>query len=74
MSDILKQPIEHLDISIRTFNALKGDNILTVGQLIGYSRNYLLRTPRIGRKTVAEIERVLANVGLILKKDEWKQK
>lgn len=69
MSDILEKSIKELEMSIRAYNALKKDNVLTIGKLIENSYRYLLRTPGIGKKTADDIKNALAQKGLILKKE-----
>jgi hypothetical protein len=58
--------IDELELSVRAFNALKANNITTVGELIKMDRNDLWRTPNLGKITFKEIEDVLSHLGLHL--------
>ncbi|MDX8397611.1 MAG: DNA-directed RNA polymerase subunit alpha [Mariprofundaceae bacterium] len=61
---ILAQPIDHLDLSVRSMNCLKSDDIFRVGDLVLRSEQEMLRTPNFGRKSLNEIKEVLENMGL----------
>jgi DNA-directed RNA polymerase subunit alpha len=61
---ILGQPIDHLDLSVRSMNCLKSDDIFRVGDLVLRSEQEMLRTPNFGRKSLNEIKEVLENMGL----------
>jgi len=64
--DVLSQPIDHLDLSVRSMNCLKSDNIFRVGDLVQRTEQEMLRTPNFGRKSLTEIKEVLENMGLSL--------
>lgn len=64
--DVLAQPIDHLDLSVRSMNCLKSDDIFRVGDLVQRSEQEMLRTPNFGRKSLTEIKEVLENMGLSL--------
>lgn len=64
IEDILAQPIDHLDLSVRSMNCLKSDDIFRVGDLVQRSEQEMLRTPNFGRKSLNEIKEVLENMGL----------
>jgi len=64
--DVLAQPIDHLDLSVRSMNCLKSDNIFRVGDLVQRTEQEMLRTPNFGRKSLTEIKEVLENMGLSL--------
>ena len=70
---LLVQPIEHLDLSVRSMNCLKSDDVFRVGDLVQRSEQEMLRTPNFGRKSLNEIKEVLENMGLELGMDlpEW---
>lgn len=73
LEDILAQPIDHLDLSVRSMNCLKSDDIFYVGDLVLRTEQEMLRTPNFGRKSLTEIKEVLENMGLSLgmKLDNW---
>lgn len=64
LEEILIQPIDHLDLSVRSMNCLKSDDIFRVGDLVQRSEQEMLRTPNFGRKSLNEIKEVLENMGL----------
>ena len=64
IENILVQPIDHLDLSVRSMNCLKSDDIFRVGDLVLRSEQEMLRTPNSGRKSLNEIMEVLENMGL----------
>ena len=64
--DVLAQPIDHLDLSVRSMNCLKSDDIFRVGDLVQRTEQEMLRTPNFGRKSLTEIKEVLENMGLSL--------
>ena len=66
IDDILAQPIDHLDLSVRSMNCLKSDDIFRVGDLVLRTEQEMLRTPNFGRKSLNEIKEVLENMGLSL--------
>lgn len=67
--DLLSRSVEELQISVRATNSLKNENIRTIGELVQRTRGDLLRTPNLGRKSLAEIEAVLRELGLKLRDD-----
>ena len=66
LEELLRQPIDHLDLSVRSMNCLKSDNIFYVGDLVMRSEQEMLRTPNFGRKSLTEIREVLDKMGLDL--------
>lgn len=64
--DLLSQPIDHLDLSVRSMNCLKSDNVFYVGDLVQRTEQEMLRTPNFGRKSLTEIKVVLEGMGLEL--------
>jgi len=73
LEELLAQPIEHLDLSVRSMNCLKSDDVFRVGDLVQRSEQAMLRTPNFGRKSLNEIKEVLENMGLHLgmKLENW---
>jgi DNA-directed RNA polymerase subunit alpha len=63
---ILTRPIDELELTVRSANCLKAENIFYVGDLIQRTENELLKTPNLGRKSLNEIKEVLASRGLTL--------
>ncbi|MCB9986462.1 MAG: DNA-directed RNA polymerase subunit alpha [Rhodospirillales bacterium] len=62
----LLRKVEELELSVRSANCLKNDNITYIGDLVQKSENDMLRTPNFGRKSLNEIKEVLATMGLHL--------
>ncbi len=73
IEEVLAQPIDHLDLSVRSMNCLKSDDIFRVGDLVQRSEQEMLRTPNFGRKSLTEIKEVLETMGLGLgmKLESW---
>lgn len=73
LEELLRQPIDHLDLSVRSMNCLKSDNVFYVGDLVMRSEQDMLRTPNFGRKSLTEIKEVLEKMGLSLgmKLEDW---
>ncbi len=66
IAELLSQPIDHLDLSVRSMNCLKSDNVFYVGDLVQRTEQEMLRTPNFGRKSLTEIKVVLDSMGLSL--------
>ena len=62
----LLKKVDELELSVRSANCLKNDNIVYIGDLIQKSEAEMLRTPNFGRKSLNEIKEVLAAMGLHL--------
>ena len=62
-SNLLKK-VEELELSVRSQNCLKNDNIVYIGDLVCKTESEMLKTPNFGRKSLNEIKEVLANMGL----------
>jgi len=62
----LLKKVDELELSVRSANCLKNDNITYIGDLIQKSEGEMLRTPNFGRKSLNEIKEVLAQMGLHL--------
>lgn len=73
LAHLLRQPIDHLDLSVRSMNCLKSDNVFYIGDLVIRSEQQMLRTPNFGRKSLTEIKEVLSKMGLELgmQVDDW---
>lgn len=65
----LLKKVDELELSVRSANCLKNDNIVYIGDLIQKSETEMLRTPNFGRKSLNEIKEVLAQMGLHLGMD-----
>ncbi|MCW5222707.1 DNA-directed RNA polymerase subunit alpha [Verminephrobacter aporrectodeae] len=70
---ILLRPVDELELTVRSANCLKAENIYYIGDLIQRTENELLKTPNLGRKSLNEIKEVLASRGLTLgmKLENW---
>jgi DNA-directed RNA polymerase subunit alpha len=62
----LLKKVDELELSVRSANCLKNDNIVYIGDLIQKTEGEMLRTPNFGRKSLNEIKEVLASMGLHL--------
>ncbi|MDE2355471.1 MAG: DNA-directed RNA polymerase subunit alpha [Alphaproteobacteria bacterium] len=65
----LLKKVDELELSVRSANCLKNDNIVYIGDLIQKTEAEMLRTPNFGRKSLNEIKEVLTNMGLHLGMD-----
>lgn len=66
MNPNLLRKVEELELTVRSTNCLKNDNIVYIGDLIQKTEAEMLRTPNFGRKSLNEIKEVLAGMGLHL--------
>lgn len=73
LDPILMRPVDELELTVRSANCLKGEQIYYIGDLIQRTENELLKTPNLGRKSLNEIKEVLAAHGLTLgmKLENW---
>lgn len=62
----LLKKVDELELSVRSANCLKNDNIIYIGDLVQKTESEMLRTPNFGRKSLNEIKEVLSNMGLRL--------
>lgn len=62
----LLKKVDELDLSVRSYNCLKNENIVYLGDLVQKSESEMLKTPNFGRKSLNEIKSVLASYGLSL--------
>ena len=69
----LLKKVDELELSVRSANCLKNDNIVYIGDLIQKTEAEMLRTPNFGRKSLNEIKEVLSGMGLHLGMDvvDW---
>lgn len=65
----LLKKVDELELSVRSANCLKNDNIIYIGDLVQKTESEMLRTPNFGRKSLNEIKEVLAQMGLHLGMD-----
>ena len=70
---ILLRPVDELELTVRSANCLKAENIMYIGDLVQRTEVELLRTPNLGKKSLTEIKDVLASRGLSLgmRLDSW---
>ncbi len=70
---LLLRPVDDLELTVRSANCLKAENIYYIGDLIQRTENELLKTPNLGRKSLNEITEVWAARGLTLgmKLESW---
>ena len=70
---ILLRPVDDLELTVRSANCLKAENIYYIGDLIQRTEVELLKTPNLGKKSLTEIKDVLAQQGLSLgmKLENW---
>jgi len=62
----LLRKVDELELSVRSMNCLKNDNIIYIGDLVQKTEGEMLRTPNFGRKSLNEIKEVLSNMSLYL--------
>ena len=70
---ILLRPVDELELTVRSANCLKAENIHYIGDLVQRTEVELLRTPNLGKKSLTEIKEVLESHGLTLgmRIDNW---
>ena len=66
LNPILFRPIDDLELTVRSANCLKAENIYYIGDLVQRTEVELLKTPNLGKKSLTEIKDVLASKGLSL--------
>ena len=62
----LLRKVDELELSVRSMNCLKNDNIIYIGDLVQKTESEMLRTPNFGRKSLNEIKEVLNTMSLYL--------
>ena len=70
-SGVMAQPIEDLDLTVRSYNCLKREGVTTVGELTEQSEEDLLEIRNFGQKSIDEVKAKLAELGLGLRKKEF---
>ena len=63
---VLLRPVDDLELTVRSANCLKAENVFLIGDLIQRTEVELLKTPNLGKKSLTEIKDVLATRGLSL--------
>jgi len=73
MNPILMRPVDDLELTVRSANCLKGENIFFIGDLVQRDENSLLRTPNLGKKSLNEIKTILSmrSLSLGMKVEGW---
>ena len=71
VSGVLAQPIEDMDLTVRSYNCLKREGVTTVGELLEKSEEDLLEIRNFGQKSIDEVKAKLEEMGLGLKKKEF---
>lgn len=73
MDPMLLRPVDDLELTVRSANCLKAENIFYIGDLIQRTENELLKTPNLGKKSLTEIKDVLAQheLSLGMKLENW---
>lgn len=70
---VLLRPVDDLELTVRSANCLKAENIYYIGDLVQKSENELLKTPNLGKKSLTEIKDVLASrqLSLGMRLENW---
>ncbi|MDA8390910.1 MAG: DNA-directed RNA polymerase subunit alpha [Gammaproteobacteria bacterium] len=73
INPILLRPVDDLELTVRSANCLKAENIFFIGDLVQKSEMELLKTPNLGKKSLTEIKDVLASheLSLDMKLENW---
>jgi DNA-directed RNA polymerase subunit alpha len=66
MAPVLLRPVDELELTVRSANCLKAENIYYIGDLVQRSEMELLKTPNLGKKSLTEIKDILVTKGLSL--------
>jgi DNA-directed RNA polymerase subunit alpha len=69
MRKLLQTKLSDLDLSVRAINCLKAADIETLGQLVSYSKNDLLKFRNFGKKSLSEVEEVVKSKNLYFNMD-----
>ena len=67
LNSLLLRPVDDLELTVRSLKSLKAENIRCIRDLVQRTEYELLKTPRLGRKSLDEIKEVLASRGLTLR-------
>jgi hypothetical protein len=65
-AEVLRKPVDELELTVRTYNCLKAEEIYTVADLVTRTEHELIRVPNLGKKCLEEIKEVLATYNLRL--------
>ncbi|MDH4133828.1 MAG: DNA-directed RNA polymerase subunit alpha [Gammaproteobacteria bacterium] len=73
VNPLLLRPVDDLELTVRSANCLKAENIFYIGDLVQRTENDLLKTPNLGKKSLTEIKDVLAShqLSLGMKLENW---
>lgn len=73
MNPLLMRPVDDLELTVRSANCLKAENIFYIGDLVQRSENDLMKTPNLGKKSLTEIKDILAQhqLSLGMKFEGW---
>jgi len=73
VNPLLLRPVDDLELTVRSANCLKAENIYFIGDLVQRTENDLLKTPNLGKKSLTEIKDVLAShqLSLGMKLENW---
>ena len=63
---LLLRPVEDLELTVRSANCVKTENVIYIGDLVQRTESELLKTPNLGKKSLTEIKNILASKGLSL--------
>ncbi|KGN86721.1 MULTISPECIES: DNA-directed RNA polymerase subunit alpha [unclassified Porphyromonas] len=74
MRQLLKSTLDELDLSVRAKNCLQAANVLTLGELVGYQRNDLMKFRNFGKKSLTELDELLERLHLTFGMDVSKYK
>ena len=74
MRQLLKTKLVDLDLSVRALNCLKAAEVETLGDLVKFNKNDLLKFRNFGKKSLAELEELLSSMGLSFAIDVSKYK
>ena len=66
IDSVLLRPVDDLELTVRSANCLKAENIYYIGDLIQKTENELLKTPNLGKKSLNEIKDIISSHGLTL--------
>ena len=74
VNPIFQRPVDDLELTVRSANCLKAENIFFIGDLVQRTESDLLKTPNLGKKSLTEIKTVLAahNLALGTKIEGWR--
>jgi DNA-directed RNA polymerase subunit alpha len=64
MRQLLKSRLSDLDLSVRALNCLKAAEVETLGDLVSYNKNDLMKFRNFGKKSLSELEELVSNKGL----------